>query len=293
MEYTYTGDAHRELLASYRADEEPFPTRTSMNFPRRDCGREEVDVLEVLFFPRCWSADRLVRDEAAVLERLDELGSLMYETIRPYADLGATNGADPVEAVATVLDDLPTIRERLKKDVEAAYKGDPAAKSYVEIVRSYPGVHAVLVQRVAHALYEAGAPGYARELTEYAKSRTGIDIHPGADLGEYFFVDHGTGVVVGETVSVGDWVRLYQNVTLGALHFEKEEDEEHMLKKGYKRHPDLGDHVVVGAGSNVLGAVEVGDHVSIGANSWITDDVPAYTTVYVSDHPEQERKNTG
>ncbi len=122
----------------------------------------------------------------------------------------------------------------------------------MEIIRSYPGFMAILVQRVAHTLYEAGASEYARELTEYAKTETGIDIHPGAEIGDYFFIDHGTGVVIGETTTVGEWVRLYQDVTLGALHFEADESDEHRLKKGYKRHPDIGDHVVIGAGTKVL-----------------------------------------
>ncbi|PSP84762.1 serine acetyltransferase [Halobacteriales archaeon QS_1_68_17] len=286
MAYSYAGEAHSALLASYRSDEEPFPTGSCWNFPRRDCVREEVDVLRRLLFPRCWDSDSLIEDESAVRELVSELGELFYTGIRPYT------GDDPTDAVDAVLDQLPAIRELLKKDVEAAYKGDPAAKSYAEIIRSYPGFRAITVQRMAHALYEAGAPEYARELTEFAKTDTGIDIHPGAEIGEYLFIDHGTGVVIGETATVGDWARIYQNVTLGALHFEEEEDERNMLKKGYKRHPDIGDHVVVGAGSNILGAITIGDHVSIGANSWITEDVPDHTTVYVSDHPEQERKRT-
>jgi serine O-acetyltransferase len=160
----------------------------------------------------------------------------------------------------------------------------------MEIIRSYPGFLAIAVQRVAHVLYDIGAPEYARELTEYAKMQTGIDIHPGAEIGEHFFVDHGTGVVIGESATVGEWVRLYQDVTLGALHFEEQEGDEHALKKGYKRHPDIGDHVVIGAGTKVLGDITVGDHVSIGANSWITEDVPDHTKVYVKNHPTQERK---
>jgi serine O-acetyltransferase len=284
MEYTYTGDAHERLFAAYRADADPFPTQTPTNFPNREHRRGEVDVLKRLFFPACWNATDLLRDELAVLDRLDGFGSLVAAGIRPYA-----NG-DPSATVTDIVDRLPAIRELLKKDVEAAYKGDPAAKTYMEIVRSYPGFLAVVVQRVAHALYEAGAAEYARELTEYAKTETGIDIHPGAEIGDYFFIDHGTGVVIGETATVGDWVRLYQDVTLGALHFEDEEGEEHALKKGYERHPDIGNHVVIGAGTKVLGDITVGDHVSIGANSRVTDDVPSHTKVYVSDHPTQERK---
>jgi serine O-acetyltransferase len=285
MGYTYTGDAHRDLLASFRDDAEPFPTDTSMRFPRRDHLRDEVGLLERLLFPRCWNAGSLVDDAEAVRDHLDELGNICCLGIEPYV------GHDCADVVDTLLDRLPALRRTLKKDVEAAYKGDPAAKSYIEIIRSYPGFHAITAQRVAHTLYEEGVMGYARELTEYAKFETGIDIHPGAEIGDHFFVDHGTGVVIGETATVGEWVRIYQNVTLGALHFEEEEDEEHALKKGYKRHPDIGDHVVIGAGSNVLGPVDIGDHVSIGANSWITDDVPDHTSVFIAEHPKQVRKD--
>lgn len=286
MEYTYTGNAHERLFAAYQTDGDQFPTTTPMEFPERNHRREEIDILTGLFFPTAWNATELVRDEFAVLKRLDDLGGLFYSGIQPYAD------GDPSATVAAALDRLPDIREMLKRDVEAAYKGDPAAKTYLEIIRSYPGFLAILVQRVAHALYTAGEGEYARELTEYAKTETGIDIHPGAEIGEYFFIDHGTGVVIGETATVGDWVRIYQDVTLGALHFEEQEGDDHALRKGYKRHPDIGDHVVIGAGTKVLGDITVGDHVSIGANSWITDDVPDNTKVYVSDHPTQERKRT-
>lgn len=285
MEYEYTGDAQSTLAASYAEDEAPYPTRTSMTFPRRDHLRDEVDVLKRLLFPRCWNAGSLTQNTAEIRDLLDELGALYYTGTKPYSE------EDPTETVDAVLDQLPAIRQTLKKDVEAAYKGDPAARSYLEVIRSYPGLHAIMDQRVAHTFYELGAFEYARELTEYAKIETGIDIHPGAEIGDYFFIDHGTGVVIGETATIGDWTRIYQDVTLGALHFEEEEDEEFMLKKGYKRHPDIGDHVVIGAGSKVLGAVSIGDHVSIGANSWITEDIPDRTSVFISDHPEQVRKS--
>ena len=286
MGYEYTGDAHEALGESYAADADPFPTRSSMNFPQWDHRRAEMGLLRRLFFPRCWNADELLEDRSAIRETLSDLGTIYCRGIRPYT------GSDPSETVDDVLDRLPALRETLKRDVEAAYKGDPAAKSYVEVIRSYPGLLAVTMQRVAHELYEAGEPEYARELTEYAKTVTGIDIHPGAEIGEYFFIDHGTGVVIGETATIGDWVRLYQDVTLGALHFEEEEDEAKTLKKGYKRHPDIGNNVVIGAGTKVLGPVTVGDHVSIGANSWVTEDVPAHTSVFVSEHPKQERKRS-
>ncbi len=283
MTYTYAGDIERELVESYRADAEPFLTDTSRTFPEQAHLRDEIDLLKKLFFPRYWNGG-VTDDPEQVRDHLEALGSVFATGIAAYS------GAEDGELVDAVLSELPAIRRRLKRDVEAAYKGDPAAKSYTEIIRSYPGFLAMLVYRVAHSLYQLGAPEYARELTEHAKTETGIDIHPGAEIGEYFFIDHGTGVVIGETATVGDWTRIYQNVTLGALHFEEEEDEEHMLAKGYKRHPDIGDNVVIGAGSNVLGPVTIGDHVSIGANSWITDDVPSRTSVFIADHPEHKRK---
>lgn len=290
MGYEYSGDAHTELVDSYRRDESPFPTDTTREYPRRDSLRDELPLLKKLLFPRCWNALELLDDPGEVQTRLTELGVCIHKGVTAYSD------RDPEAATAVVdgtLDRLPAIRRALKQDVEAAYKGDPAAKSYCEIIRSYPGFQATVVHRVAHELYTAGHPEYARELAEYAKAETGIDIHPGATIGDYFFIDHGTGVVIGETATVGEWARIYQNVTLGALHFEEDEDgDEHTLRKGYNRHPDLGDHVVVGAGSNVLGPIEVGSHVSIGANAWVTEDVPDHTTVFVADHPEQTQKQT-
>ncbi|WP_440008370.1 serine O-acetyltransferase EpsC [Halomicrococcus sp. SG-WS-1] len=289
MEYRYTGNAHHALVAAYEADEPPFPVHEPRAAPETSHARTELALLHRLLFPSCWNAYADHADPDDVQETLTELGEQLIRGCRLYA----AADADPRDCISAVLDDLPEIRERLKRDVEAAYKGDPAAKSYLEVIRAYPGFHAIVAQRVAHELYTEGAHEYARELTEAAKSDTGIDIHPGAEVGDYFFVDHGTGVVVGETATIGDWCRLYQNVTLGALHFEEEEGADHALKKGYKRHPDIGDHVVIGAGTNVLGAITVGDHVSIGANSWITENVPANTTVYVSEHPDQERKSNG
>ena len=287
MGYEYTGNAQRALVESYRADEPPMPTGSSRTFPRRDSLRDEPPLLKQLLFPRCWNATELLDDADATRARLTELGRCIQTGITAYSD---RNGAELTGTTDETLDRLPAIRRSLKKDVEAAYKGDPAAKSYCEIIRSYPGFHAILTHRVAHVLYEADCGRYARELAEYSKTETGIDIHPGAEIGEHFFIDHGSGVVIGETSTVGDWARIYQNVTLGALHFEEAEDDDHMLAKDYKRHPDIGDHVVIGAGSNVLGPIEVGDHVSIGANSWVTDDVPDHTSVFITDHPEQKRK---
>lgn len=287
MQYTYSGTTHQELFDSYNADSDPFPTCTDRTFPCRRSTREEVEYLRRLFFPSCWNATALCADPEAVLQDLERLGKAFATGIAAY-----TGETAPPETVDVVLERLPGIREALKQDVDAAYNGDPAATSHLEIIRSYPGIQAMMIHRVAHELFREGEPQYARELAEYAHTATGIDIHPGAEIGVSFFIDHGTGVVIGETTTIGDWVRIYQEVTLGALHFKEAEGKEHMLQKQYKRHPDVGNHVVIGAGAKILGPIEIGDHVSIGANSWITDDIPDHTKVYVAEHPTLERKRT-
>ena len=167
----------------------------------------------------------------------------------------------------------------LQDDIRAAYEGDPAARSTMEIVMSYPGIFAISVHRLAHALYGAGVPLIPRVMSEYAHTRTGIDIHPGARIGSGFFIDHGTGVVIGETCVIGERVKLYQGVTLGALSFAK--DEQGNLVKGIKRHPDVGDRVIVYAGATILGGNTVIGHDSvIGANVWLIHSVAPGSKVY-------------
>ncbi len=181
--------------------------------------------------------------------------------------------------VADLLDVLPAIRAALRQDIQAAYEGDPAARSTMEIVLSYPGVYAVSVHRLAHALYAAKVPLLPRVWSEHAHSRTGIDIHPGATIGPGFFIDHGTGVVIGETCVIGTRVKLYQGVTLGALSFAN--DEHGNPIKGIKRHPDVEDHVIIYAGATILGGETViGHHSTIGGNVWLIHSVPPYSKVY-------------
>lgn len=176
------------------------------------------------------------------------------------------------------LQKLPELRAELALDVEAAYDGDPACKSLDEVVFCYPGLEAITVYRLAHLLHEQGVPLIPRMMTEWAHSRTGIDIHPGAEIGKYFFIDHGTGVVIGETTVIGDWVKLYQGVTLGALSFAT--DAEGNLVRGTKRHPTIEDKVVIYANATVLGGKTVIGHDSvIGSSVWITNSVPPHTTV--------------
>lgn len=169
---------------------------------------------------------------------------------------------------------LPEIRRVLQTDIIAAYRGDPAAKSPDEIVLAYPIFTAVSAYRVAHELYEMGVPLVPRIITEYAHRLTGIDIHPGAKIGEYFFIDHGTGVVIGETATIGYRVKIYQNVTIGAKSFDVSPDGS--LVKGIKRHPDIGNDVVIYAGATILGGeTRIGDGCVIGGNVWLTHSVEA------------------
>ena len=172
---------------------------------------------------------------------------------------------------------LPSIRQVLDSDVLAAFHGDPAARSVDEVLLCYPGVQAIIHHRLAHQLYRQQLPLLARMVAEQAHSLTGIDIHPGASIGSGFFIDHGTGVVIGETCQIGDRVRLYQNVTLGAKRFSV--DAQGHLEKGLARHPIVEDDVVIYAGATVLGRVRLGHGCSIGGNVWLTRDVPPLAQV--------------
>lgn len=174
---------------------------------------------------------------------------------------------------------LPLISQTLDTDIQAAYEGDPAARSREEVMLAYPAFEAISIFRLAHRLFELNLPLIPRMMTEYAHQITGIDIHPGAHIGPHFFIDHGTGVVIGETCRIGHHVKLYQGVTLGAKSFQQEEDGS--LIKGGKRHPDVGNHVVIYAGATVLGGgTVVGDHSVIGGSVWLTHSVPAGSKIY-------------
>lgn len=177
-----------------------------------------------------------------------------------------------------LLKQIPIIRKHLYYDLKAAYNGDPAAKSFNEIVFSYPGMYAITVHRIAHELYKNNIPLVPRIMSEYSHSKTGIDIHPGAQIGEYFFIDHGTGVVIGETCVIGKHVKLYQGVTLGALSFPK--DEKGILIKGLKRHPTIEDNVTIYAGATILGGdTVIGANSSIGGNVWVIESIPPNSKV--------------
>jgi len=202
-----------------------------------------------------------------------------------YDPAGSTEQAMPFDAKAReltvrLLESIPDIRAMLALDVQAAYDGDPASTNFDEIILTYPGMLAVTVYRYAHALHALGVPVMPRTMSEWAHKQTGIDIHPGAKIGRSFFIDHGTGVVIGETADIGDNVKVYQGVTLGALSFLK--DERGRMVRGYKRHPTVKDGVTIYANAIILGGDTVlGEGSTVGGSTFITASIPAGCTVVV------------
>ncbi len=178
------------------------------------------------------------------------------------------------------IEKLPSIRHKLALDARAGYEGDPASRSVGEVIYCYPSMRALTNHRIAHELFAVGVPLIPRIISELAHSETGIDIHPGARIGERFFIDHGTGVVIGETCVIGDNVRIYQGVTLGAKSFPL--DDEGNPIKGIDRHPKVGNNVVIYSGATILGNISIGEGAQIGGNVWITRDVPAGEKVRAS-----------
>ena len=265
-------------------------------FRARGCALPEraevVDITEklrALLFPGFFGDVSTARSEYAAGYALTGICArlrVQLEAAFCYAGNGEIDVEEKAESVLKVfISSLPEVQRLLLCDVEAAFDGDPAAKSRAGVVFSYPGLHAITVYRLAHVLYKEEVPFIPRIMTEYAHSLTGIDINAGAEIGRYFFIDHGTGVVIGETTTIGEHVKLYQGVTLGAKSFEL--DESGNPVKGIKRHPDIGSNVVVYAGATILGGMtHIGDNCVIGGNVWLTHSVEAGRTVLAA----EERK---
>ncbi len=199
-----------------------------------------------------------------------------------FRSTGEARAADwPVTATVELMQKLPALRSMLSKDVLAAFQGDPAANSVEEVIFSYPSIEAITVHRIAHELHRLGVPMLPRIMAEHAHSTSGIDIHPGAEIGESFFIDHGTGVVIGETSTIGNNVKIYQGVTLGALSLERGPAAD----RGMKRHPTIEEHVTIYAGATILGGQTViGAHSVIGGNVWLVDSVPAGSRITFETH---------
>lgn len=218
-------------------------------------------------------------------EGLDSEGLLkkVYSDIKGevFIALGANGDAEvrSEELAHDIVEELPKIQGKLMKDITALYNGDPAATCPEEIALSYPGFYAISIYRIAHELYIRKIPLIPRLMTEYGHSKTGIDIHAGATIGDYFFIDHGTGIVIGETTTIGNNVKIYQGVTLGAKSFELDDGGNPV--KGIKRHPDIGNNVIIYANATILGGnTKIGDGCVIGGNVWLTHSVNAGQVVY-------------
>ena len=222
----------------------------------------------------------------------DVMFNLSRQIARVLQSMGQTEetaGEQAQELCLAFLQKIPQVRSVVQTDLQAAYEGDPAATSYAEIIFAYPGLYAITVYRLAHVLYALNVPMIPRIMTEHAHSVTGIDIHPGAAVGEYFFIDHGTGIVVGETTVIGDNVKIYQGVTLGALSTRGGQN-----LRGKRRHPTIEDNVTIYAGASVLGGdTVIGHDCIIGSNAFITRSVPACTTVSLKSQELQFKARSG
>lgn len=260
----------------------------SANLPSKRTVTATCEKLLQLLFPGYHDEDPIPTNELEMItgERIATLvESLEVEVAKTLRLRDVEKGGNRTglrqqarELVCRFLRDLPKIRYLLQTDVEAAYEGDPAAKNFDEIILAYPCIEAIAIQRCAHCLYVLDIPLIPRIMTEYAHNLTGIDIHPGATIGTHFFIDHGTGVVIGETSVIGNHVKLYHGVTLGARNFPK--DENGRIVKGNKRHPNVEDHVVIYPHATVLGGkTTIGTRSTIGANVFLRESVPADTFV--------------
>ena len=245
-----------QILKQITDNYDEFNNRDSFSLDKYKIRRLVNDLL-ILFFPKYF--DHWDNDEKT------------FERIRKdLEDEIKKVDVNYLEITAKFINRLPDIQQRLFKDIQAIYDGDPSAKTYSEIVLSFPGFLAVFMYRIAHELYELYVPIIPRVICEYAHRETGIDINPGARIGEYFCIDHGTGIVIGETATVGDHVRMYHGVTLGVRKFNI--DENGVLLKGGKRHPDIGDYVTIFANATILGGeTMISDHSSISTGSLITE----------------------
>jgi serine O-acetyltransferase len=256
---------------------------TKDSMPSTDILREIVQISRSILFPG-YFGDPEVNEQTMkyhIAVNVEQLQILLYQQIKAgicFSFNGESHDMKIVEEQAAekssyFITQLPDIREKLHTDVIAAYNGDPAAKSFGEIIFCYPSIRAISNYRIAHTLLELEVPLIPRIITEMAHSETGIDIHPGAKIGNYFTIDHGTGVVIGETATIGNNVKMYQGVTLGAKSFPLDEDGNPI--KGIPRHPHIGNNVIIYSNSTILGTITVGDGAVIGGNLWVDTDVAA------------------
>ncbi|MDX2187208.1 MAG: serine O-acetyltransferase EpsC [Opitutaceae bacterium] len=270
------------LLDSY-ANEGGINHLDGINLPSEaSVNRLAADFMHLLF-PGFFEEGGIRRDQMSLFldDLLGRIVSRLTDELKKCLQFGRhpEPSAKAQEVCHTLLAQFPRLRQLVQTDVNAAYQGDPAARSVDEIILAYPCVLVISLQRIAHVLYREGIPLLPRMLTEYAHERTGTDIHPGAQIGSHFFIDHCTGVVIGETARIGEHVKLYQGVTLGAKSFEVDNDGNPI--KGVKRHPDIGDHVTIYAHATILGGdTVIGANSIVGANVWLLQSMPPSSIAY-------------
>lgn len=272
----------RALLASYEIDG-GINHLDGTNLPSGESMNRLCAELMHLLFPGFFEQKPLTKQSVAAVTA-QRIAAIHHQlVIEIEKSLRFARHSSPAESAQTcamhLLQQLPTLRQLVQTDVAAAYDGDPAARSIDEIILSYPCVLAISLQRIAHVLYKMDVALLPRMITEYAHERTGTDIHPGAEIGTHFFIDHGTGVVIGETARIGHHVKIYQGVTLGAKSFVT--DERGIPVKGVKRHPRLEDHVIVYPGATILGGdTVIGHHSVVGSNVWLMQSMPPNSIAY-------------
>ena len=261
--------------------------KKAFTMPSIDIIEEIVKLLRSMLFPGFFGQSHQTKE--ALQKQIEENTYLLYERLKEQIKAGIcfeSNDNNQIcdeldetteEIVKKFINSLPHLRRQLYNDAMATYNGDPAAKSLSEIIYCYPGIRAISSYRIAHELLKLGVPILPRAIAELAHSETGIDIHPGATIGESFMIDHGTGVVIGETAKIGNGVKIYQGVTLGAKSFPMDENGNPI--KGIDRHPKLGDGVIVYSNSTLLGNISVGNHAIIGGNLWVDHDVEANSRI--------------
>ena len=275
-------DSYQSIPTTRNIGESPLPNKSTI-----------VEILEGvrdILFPGyygisglCWENARYYigsKVDDLFIKLSDEICKSIRHACEETNDTYAQRTDRAGQYAANFFKKIPKLREMLAEDVQAAYNGDPAAKSLDEIIFSYPGIFAITTYRIAHELHVEGVPLIPRIMTEYAHGATGIDIHPGAEIGKSFFIDHGTGVVIGETSDIGDRVRIYQGVTLGALSVPKDDAVSSM--RGRKRHPNIEDDVTIYAGATILGGrTVIGAGSTIGGNVWLVKSVPPGTAIAI------------
>ena len=276
----------KDIISSFHVE-----TEEGLNITGRNAIYEVLDELLAVLFPGAYSKEQVAANELNFFlgDTLRHVSLKLKRLVKEIMEYHCVYKADCTkrdceekaqEICKEVIESLPELRNLLLDDIDAAYEGDPAAQSLYEIVLSYPCIEAIATYRLAHLLYNLEVPIIPRIMTERAHSRTGVDIHPGAKIGPHFFIDHGTGVVIGETTTIGRNVKLYQGVTLGAT---SPFDKEGKAKRGEKRHPDIEDDVIIYSNATILGAKRIGKGSVIGGNTWITKDVPAGSVIYSND----------